>query len=306
MKRTVVHAIRSVAVAVAVAVGLACGLAGAGPAPLEAQSLVRGQLEHASSRQPVAGAVVELLGTARERFGATLSDSLGLFSLVAPGPGAYQVRVVHPDYETVLSEPLQVDRDGEGVDLVLFLGIQGYELAPIQVMGRSDARLLSGRESFERHRALGQGRFITAEEIMAKNLRAASQMLIGEEGVIPLAMPDGTMAYHPLRGGRRCLRTVVNGQWNSLTPPIRTFEALGRARMGVGEGFIEAVERIAEEQTTPDRAGTRLLTRGIDDLIDPSAIAGVEFYREVGEMPEEWRREVGGCGLVMIWTRAAW
>lgn len=285
---------------------LTCALAYFGSAPLAAQSLVRGQLEHAPTGQPVTGALVELLGTAGERFGATLSDSVGLFSLVAPGPGDYRVRVVHADYDNVLSETVRVERAGEGVDLVLFLGIQSYELAPIQVVGRAAARLLSGRESFERHQALGKGRFITAEEIMAKDLHSASQMLIGEEGVTPLAMPDGTMAYHPLRGIQRCLRTVVNGQWNSLTPPIRTFEALGRTRQGVGESFIEAVERMAVEATTPDREGSRLLTRGIDDLIEPGAIAGVEFYRENDEIPEEWRREIGRCGLVMIWTKAAW
>ncbi|MEX0891578.1 MAG: hypothetical protein WEB88_05350 [Gemmatimonadota bacterium] len=114
-----------------------------------AQSLVRGRLEHAPTGTPVRGAVVELLGTSQERFAATLSDSLGAFYLV------------------------------------LYLGIQGYELAPLEVRGRaqrSQARLTRGRDSFQAHRLLGKGRFLTAEDVHGMNLPAVSHLLLGEKG----------------------------------------------------------------------------------------------------------------------------
>lgn len=292
---------------VMVALWLACGLVAVGSAPLAAQSLVRGQLQHASSGQPVADAVVELLGLADERFGATLSDSLGLFRLVAPGPGEYRVRVLHADYERVVSETLRVLKDGEGVDLVLFLGIEGYELAPLHVVGRAEARLLSGRESFERHQMLGKGRFITAEEIMAKKPSGASHVLAAEEGVIPFALPDGSMGYRALRGAQPCIRTVINLQWPGQS---------GLMMVSSGRAVVAATEAMVNAITTPNRDGP-IRHPGIDALLSPDEIAGIEFYREFNEVPDEWKREAwkdgdgsfGGlaaCGLVVIWTKAAW
>ncbi|MEX2609797.1 MAG: carboxypeptidase-like regulatory domain-containing protein [Gemmatimonadota bacterium] len=286
---------------------LACALACSGVTGLAAQSLVRGQLQHASSGQPVVGAVVELLGLADERFGATVSDSVGMFRLVAPGPGEYRVRVLHADYERIVSETLRVLKDGEGVDLVLFLGIQGYELAPLQVIGRADARMLSGRESFERHQALGKGRFITAEEIMAKKPPGASHVLRAEEGVIPFALPDGSMGYRALRGAKPCIYTVINGQWAGRS---------GLVMVDSGRGVIAATEAMVNAITTPNRDGP-IRHPGLDALLSPEEIAGIEFFREFNEVPEEWKREAwqggdgafGGlqaCGLVVIWTRAAW
>ena len=38
----------------------------------------------------------------------------------------------------------------------------------------------------------------------------------------------------------------------------------------------------------------------------PRHILGIEVYREFDEVPEELRMEAHPCGLINLWTRAAW
>jgi hypothetical protein len=38
----------------------------------------------------------------------------------------------------------------------------------------------------------------------------------------------------------------------------------------------------------------------------PEDVLGVEIYREFKEVPEELRLDSEGCGLILMWTRAAW
>ncbi|MEX0891573.1 MAG: carboxypeptidase-like regulatory domain-containing protein [Gemmatimonadota bacterium] len=279
---------------------------------VEAQTLVRGKLEDARTGAGVAAAVVELLGTAGERFGATLSDSLGAFTLPAPGPGTYQLRAVHAEYPPALSTRLTLDEDQQVVDFRLYMGIEGIELAPIEVIGRSTMKLSRGQDIFDANQRLGKGRFITAEEIRLKNPPATSYILRGEEGVAPSGMPDGTMVYTSTR--TLCVHVVVNGQWRSTTPRIRFMRP--RAIVAAHEAYIE---RIANPRTSDPFAGMGGWAISVDAVLMPEDIAGMEFYREDDENPEFWIQHAMdanehqiaqdlrfSCGLLVMWTKGGW
>ena len=55
-----------------------------------------------------------------------------MFLFELPGPGRYQVRVVPAEYAVTVSETFTVDSARSVVELVIYLGIQGYALAPLE------------------------------------------------------------------------------------------------------------------------------------------------------------------------------
>ena len=278
----------------------------------QAQALVRGKLEDARTGAGVPNAVVELLGTAGERFGATLSDSLGTFTLSAPGPGSYQLRAVHADYPPALSAVLTLDEDQQVVDFRLYMGIEGIELAPIEVVGRSTMKLTRGQDIFAANQRLGKGRFITAEEIRLRNPPATSYILQGEEGVAPSALPDGTMVYTPTR--TLCVHVIVDGLWRSTTPRI-TFMGPS-AVVAATEAYVE---RVTNPRGSDPFAGWGIGAISVDAVLMPEDYGGMEFYREHDEVPEFWIQHAMdanmqliaqdlrfSCGLLVMWTRGGW
>ena len=42
---------------------------------------------------------------------------------------------------------------------------------------------------------------------------------------------------------------------------------------------------------------------GIDDLVSPGSIAGIELYTSAGRVPPEYQRLIGNCGVILIWTK---
>jgi len=272
------------------------------------QTRVRGLLLDERTSTPVPGAVVEILGTAGERYGATLSDSAGMFVLSAPGPGRYQVRAVHADYAPTLSTAFALDEDNELVDLRLYVGVEVVRLAPIEVIGRSSFRLMRGRDIFNANQELGLGRFITAEDIAARDPHGISYMLQGEDGIIPNGMPDGSMMYTPTR--TLCVVSVVDGIWRSTTPRIGF----------IGPGaMVAAYESMTRRITNPRSVAIHETSVTVDQVIMPEDVAGFEFYRESSEVPEYWVKHARNaneiqlaqnlrfsCGLLVMWTKGGW
>lgn len=90
------------------AVSLLLCLALSAPAPLESQQ-VRGTVVDRASGEPLTGAYVTLRDSAERRRAADLTDPSGTFSIRAPGPGRYRLRVQLIGYETWTSDPVRLD-----------------------------------------------------------------------------------------------------------------------------------------------------------------------------------------------------
>ena len=53
---------------------------------------------------------------------------------------------------------------------------------------------------------------------------------------------------------------------------------------------------------TPPQASKAELVN-LDDLLLPSAIAGIEYYPSGSSAPQQYRPINGNCGVVLIWTK---
>jgi hypothetical protein len=233
------------------------------------------------TRQPITEAVVELLGTDGERFDVGVTDSVGAVPLSVPGAGQYQLRATHADYGTTLSDIMTFAAD-EWKDVRLFLGIDSYRLAPIEVVGTSKrAKLTRGQAFFDAHRRQSRGgRFITREEIAATGAEVVSEVFRQEEGVLTGLQLEGT----------------------DLVPTLRPMR---------GWGCIYTYLNLLRGGATPSFGGEP--GPNIDTYLDVEMIAGIEFYREFNEVPREWvhfawkpEENPMPCALLVIWTRAAW
>lgn len=282
------------------------------------QSVIRGVLLDVATNRPIAGASVELLDSMGLVIDTEVSDSAGAFRVGTEDIGRHQVRATMIGFGAVTSDLLIIQRMTEVVDIVLRMGQQPISLAPLEVVARRSGGLMRGRDSYALHESMGQGRFMDPGYIAAKKPRETSGIFLAEEGITPITMPDGRLAFVANRGWR-CIRTVVNGLSGGATPSLSVFGGPGAA----GTAY-RAVDQMARDLTTPDRMGTRMPGPSLDHMIRPEDIAGIEFFREWNEVPPEWRHFVwrgsdwtarprGGltdgldaCGLVLIWTHAAW
>jgi hypothetical protein len=164
---------------------LAC-LLGSLPGPGAAQT-VRGTVVEVDDAEvgreregrPVVGATVELLSGGRRLAGTTLTDTLGVFILPAPGPGTFGLRVSHPSYLAYEAGGIDVGRD-ETVSLEIRVGRDAIPLEPLVVTARVNA-LLAG---FHRRRTGGgNATFLTREEIEQRGATRATDLLRGLPGV---------------------------------------------------------------------------------------------------------------------------
>ena len=72
--------------------------------------------------------------------------------------------------------------------------------------------------------------------------------------------------------------------------------------VGAGQGSqVRSLRGRRCMRTFINRLPTRI---GLDLL--PKHVLGIEIYREFDEVPEEMRMDAHPCGLINVWTRAAW
>jgi hypothetical protein len=169
---------------------------------------VRGRAVEGESREPVAGALVELLAQDASRLATATTDSAGAFLLVPRRAGDFIIRVTHLGYLPIDSAALTVPA-GETVEVELRLTTQAIALEPLVVTSRGDRRL---REFHERMSRRGFGRFLSRDEIEQRPGARPSELLRGMPGIqlVP-ATPAGTGNLITMRGGGasgRCLPTI--------------------------------------------------------------------------------------------------
>ena len=105
--------------------------AGAG----EAQS-IRGAVTGREGGEPIAGAVVQLVGDGDRSAGGSLTDTAGGFLLRAPSPGTYRVRVDRIGFARETSAPVELAR-GATVEMSLAIDASPISLHGITARGRS-------------------------------------------------------------------------------------------------------------------------------------------------------------------------
>lgn len=263
-------------------------LLAASPAPAQA---VYGSLLESGSEAPVVEGEVALLDAEGRSVASATSDQLGAFAFHLPSAGAFRLRAERSGHGTVTSEYLTVTvRAHASLKVVLHVPADSTEPAPLTVQATERWRAAAGRLLNAERRDRGMGVFFHREEILGQAVddvreafrdvegtrvwtgRGPCERLDGRRGS-GIEMPDGQCLESTMGWG--CLRVVVDEQ------PLEPWS----------------------QQTQAERMAV---------LPRPREVAAVEVYRPLEGVPDllqwvAWRSSATEpCGIVAIWTLAAW
>jgi hypothetical protein len=227
--------------------------------------VVTGTVVDAVTGFPVAGALVGTLDAEdRERL-AVVTDSAGRFALPVT-PGTFSFRVRHIGYETLVTEPLELDARTR-ISVEIRLGPRPVEMEPLVVqarrsMSRSEAQF---QRRMAEQRSMGLGRFITRAEIARTAVPSVNHLLTREMG-LELRPVGGTDVILIRARGGLCMPTI----------------------------FVDGV-RVVNDPLFPIDLST---------LFVPEALEGIEIYRRPIHAPAELGLAHTSCGAIALWTRS--
>lgn len=242
--------------------------------------VVRGRVTDRVFGLPLQHASVFLLAPDGAQVLAALTDRDGHYRLHAPAPGRYGLLVEHFGYRAHLHAALPMAA-GDSLQVDLALDADPFVLDPLRVEAQRKA-LESGRAAFAWRCALGLGYCFDPDSLQRMGPRFPSD-------VIRLGVPEMLVTYTaPFSPTFRpvnhwpCVRIFRD----HLVEPIS-----GEAFEAIGVGNIAAIEVYLSFAKTPLdlRSGLRAPLLWSDT---EEAMAG--------------RQAAYPCGVIVVWTKAAW
>lgn len=136
---------------------------------------------------------------------------------------------------------------------------------------------LSGfyRRSQDREKGINAGTFLTEEDIERRNPHRITQMFEGLPSVAVRKKTAGCLTDHD----RRCWAPV--GRGNCAMTVYLDGRRLNSIR--VRDELAYAV--------------------GMDEIVLPTHVAGIEVYASAGRAPPEYQSLAGFCGVILLWTK---
>ncbi len=254
-----------------------------------AAQMIHGRLVQDGTLLPIAGASVQLLDARGDELDrVVLTNAAGTFAIRVE-PGRYTLRVRRIGFAPLTTPVISLE-PGEVFEGTYRVTPVTIRLATERITAKRDLEL--GRDGVTRRKALGKGIFLYRPELAEKDQRDFASLMTGVAGIRVDAAGKVTS-----REGWRCLYFMVNRVPVSSVPG-----------------------------GTP--GSTQWPT--LEDLVPTGHdIMAIEIYREFQEVPPEFRidawpgssveqratpsRAMGSrraedrpCGLVSVWTRAAW
>ncbi len=236
---------------------------------LDAQTL-KGTVLDAVTGEPVMLAQVSLLEEGRREVAADLASLGGVFELEAPSGGVYFLFVRRDGYQTLLDGLFELGSDGV-VEVRVGLTPEPIELDPVEVAAARNMTPLE-RSGFYDRVLTAPGVFLSREDIQ----RSGSSKVADIFQMVPRVEVDAT---RPLTGPD----VMQNPSIFMRTGAEPCFPTLYIDRHIVANGV-----------TAPVRP---------DDWVNAVEIEAIEIYARASQVPPEFD-SVGGCGVVLIWTRA--
>lgn len=243
------------------------------PSNIAAQTVATGRAEISgrvlgNDGSGVGGVTLSLIGVSE-----ALTDSSGGFRFEALPPGTYFLRATRLGSRPMLNN-ITVAAD-ERVRVDITLSSIAHELSAVVVRADSAASALSDPTGFQRRRRIGQGVFITGEEIEQRRAIRTEQLFLG----VPNVRID-TGGIVLINRGVISYKTTLSGRQSQL-----------------GQQFVDCVGA----QVFVDGA---LMPQPFDvNTIAPQGIRGIEVYRGPATTPPELRSPKTVCGTLAIWTR---
>jgi len=240
----------------------------------QATSVLVGTLRTVDSL-PVVGARVSL-----PSFGLVVqSDSSGTFRLGAPTRGVHRILIAKLGFDSIDGQQV-FDVDVFTKDYVLLRSAQ--LLAGARITARDEVRSNDVLSAFERRRAGGVGRFLTAKDIDQHAGRPTADILASLPG-FTLFRPNAHAACVGVSRGSRTFSAqpaTCDGVDGTMDCPIIVF--LDGAKVYSGAPH----EPLFNVNSIPSRR-----------------IAAIEAYISGGAVPAEFSSALQGCGALIIWTK---
>lgn len=147
------------------------------------------------------------------------------------------------------------------------------------------------RRMLDREKFINAGYFVTEEDIERRNPSRITQMLEGFPTVRVIRFNTQLM------GNSVVGRPILHSQCYRETDPDCLVPAgVNRCPMTV---YVDG-RRI----NSLSAARTQLAYAfGLDGIVQPSAVAGIEIYTTPGRVPPEYQMLAGTCGAILMWTK---
>lgn len=242
-----------------------------------------------ASRQPVTSAVVEI-----PRLGIqALSDTAGRFRLsgVPDGTHAIVVRAIgfEPDTSSLTF------RGNESIfrDFVIERSIT--TLSEVKVEGTGEAPIPAKLAGFMERRRLGIGRHLDRDAITRFENRRTADIFSTIPGV---TVRRGRSSKAWVTSGRG----LGTGQGAMKRAPAR--ELLDRSDIEDGAPVACYMDVYLDGVLIYNSSATLVPLFNINSIV-AADIEAIEVYSGAAQVPAQYNRTSGGCGVVLIWTRVS-
>jgi hypothetical protein len=191
----------------------------------------------------------------------------GSYSIIAPGPGTYSIRVDAAGYNTLNGEPFLAP-----AGRMLEIGLEIWsltELAPVVVEAEAQPFAPGPVQGFYERMEVGRGEFLSREDIEQKGATRFTEVLRLVRGVTIV----------PIRGS-----------------PHYTVRMKGAARLAGDCPPVLWVDDV--------RWGSIDIGGGPDRELFPHDIEGIEIYTP-SSVPADFATGNSMCGVVVVWTKRA-
>ena len=245
---------------------------------------IRGIVRDAASN-PVPFANIHVGGTRRG-----IADDSGYFALAAAAHRelVLEIRRIGFKPERVVLTP------STDTSLQIVLATVATIL-PREVIAATQPRkslLLSGfyRRMQEREKGINAGHFLTEEDIERRNPLKLTRMLEGLPSVRVTRFNTQEAPRSLLGSG-----VATTQCYTDSDPDCQVPAGLNQCPMVV---YVDG--RRINSLAAGKGVGYAF---GLDGLVQPSAVAGIEVYPLAGRVPPEFQSLAGTCGAILIWTK---
>jgi outer membrane receptor for ferrienterochelin and colicin len=240
----------------------------------------------------VSGASVELIVDGRSRRAQASSDS-GAFRFTVLPYESYQIRVVHPGYRQVTTPVMNMRtlglRDAGTLSIEVRVSASTVALAPVTVLARSTGQPPMVQAFHRRRERRMGGYFITRDDLDRRGGIQLTDVLREVPGIT--------------------LRTAGGSVFSLVVHFRGAGVADGDCPAQIYVDGVLANRRVLREPAAVDSSERRVGRVaddgwGIDNIVSPSSIEGIEIYKGIGGVPVEFMSRDAKCGVIAIWTRS--
>jgi len=206
------------------------------------------------------------------------TDSIGAFEFEVRNVSAVQIDVRRLGYKANKMPLLHFD-DRTFFQVEVRLAPDAILLAPLEITAWSLPQPSAVLESFRERLRIGNGVFITREQIEARQPTRVADLLREVPGVIVTSSGTGSRASVMIG------RAQASAQMSGCEAQIWVDGFLMNRRTGLGRTVVADFR--------------------IDDVVSPMSVEGIEIYRGLSTVPPEFLNPDAVCGVIAIWTRRA-